>query len=97
MFCFIWNGWWYKYRTGIYKSLNIDFWTVMRNSEVLKFVANHLKTKIKHKPAVKKLHFLIKYVPDQDKTQQITDKAVLVNDGTLESNSWLLQKSTDVW
>ena len=59
----------------------------MRNSEVLKFVANHLKTKIMHKHAVKKLHFLIKYVPDQDKTQQITDKAVLVNDGTLESNS----------
>ena len=29
----------------IYKSLNINIGTVMKNSEMLKFVADHLKTK----------------------------------------------------
>ena len=37
------------------------------------------------KHAVKKLPFVIRYVPDQYKTQQMCDKAILENGGTLES------------
>ena len=46
----------------IYKSLNIDIGTVMRNPEILKFVPDYLKN------AVKKLPYLLRYVPDQYKT-----------------------------
>ena len=54
-----------EYSTGIYKSLNISIGTVTRNPEMLKFVPGHLKTKKMCKHAVKKLRFLIRYVPDQ--------------------------------
>ena len=37
------------------------------------------------KHAVKKLPFLIKYVPDQNKTQQMCDKVILENGETLKS------------
>ena len=37
----------------IYKSLNISIGTVMENTEMLKFVPDHLKTKDKCKYAVK--------------------------------------------
>ena len=37
------------------------------------------------KHAVKKLPFVIRYVPDQYKTQDMSDKAILENGGTLES------------
>ena len=37
------------------------------------------------KHAVKKLPFIIGYVPDQYKTQQMCDKAVFDNGGTLKS------------
>ena len=37
------------------------------------------------KHAVEKLLFLIRYVPDQYKTQQMCDKATLENSGTLKS------------
>ena len=52
----------------IYKSLNIDIGTVMRNPEMLKFVPDYLKTKKFSKNAVKKLPYLLRYVPDQYKT-----------------------------
>ena len=48
----------------IYKSLNISIGTVIRNPEMVKFVPDHLKTKKICKHAVKKLPFVIKYVPD---------------------------------
>ena len=35
-----------------------------------------------YKHAVKKIPFLIRYVPDQCKTQQMCDKAILENGGT---------------
>ena len=63
-----------EYSTNIYKSLNINMGTIMRNPEMLKFVPNHLKTKMH---AVKKLPYLLRYVPDQYMTQQMCDKAVL--------------------
>ena len=37
----------------------------MKNTEMLKFVRNHLKTEKICKHAVKKLPSLIRYVPDQ--------------------------------
>ena len=70
---------------GIYKSLNIDMRTVMKNPGMLKFVPDHLKTKKMCKHAVKKLPYLLRYVPDQYKAQQICDKAILENVGTLKS------------
>ena len=70
----------------IYKSLNISSGTVMKNSEMLKLVPNHLKTKKKMcKHAVKKLFYPLRYAPDQYKTQQMCDKAVLEKGGILES------------
>ena len=44
----------------IYKSLNINPGTVMRNSEIVKFVSDHLKTKKLCKHAVKKLPSVIR-------------------------------------
>ena len=37
------------------------------------------------KHIVKKLPYLLRYVPDQYKTQQVCDKAILENGGTLKS------------
>ena len=37
------------------------------------------------KNAVKKLSYLLRYVPDQYKTQQMCDEAILENDGTFNS------------
>ena len=48
------------------------------------------------KNAVKKLPYLIRYVPDQCKTQQMCDKAILENGGTLKSLSDLIQKLRNV-
>ena len=48
------------------------------------------------KYAVKKLPFLIRYVPGRCKTQQMCDKAILENGGTLKPFLRLLQKSGNV-
>ena len=66
----------------IYKSLNINTGTVMKYPEMLKFVPDHRKTKKMCKHAVKKLPYLLRYVP---KTQQMCDKAILENVGTSKS------------
>ena len=44
----------------IYKSLNTSIGTLMKNSEMLKFVPDHLKTKKMCKHAVKKITLSIK-------------------------------------
>ena len=54
---------------GICKFLNISIGTVMKNSEMLKFVPDHLKIKKTCKHAVKKLPYLLRYVPDRYTTQ----------------------------
>ena len=46
----------------IHKSINTNIGTVMKNPEMLKFVPDHLKTKHMCNYAVKKLHFIIRYV-----------------------------------
>ena len=55
----------------VYKSSNISIVTVMKNPEMCKH-------------AVKNLPYLLRYVPDQYKTQQTYDKVVLENGGTLQ-------------
>ena len=44
----------------IYKSLNISIGTVMKNSEMLKFASDHLKTRKICKYAVKKITLCFK-------------------------------------
>ena len=51
---------------------------------MLTFVPDHLKTKKTCKHSIKKLLFIIN-VPDQYKTQEMCDKAILENDRTLKS------------
>ena len=66
---FLFNIYKMVYIMKVYKSLNISIVTVMKNSEMVKFVPNHLKTKKLCKHAVKKLPYVLKYVPDQYSTQ----------------------------
>ena len=53
--------------------------------------------------AVKKLPYLLRYVPDQYQTQQMCDKAILENGGTLKSvsdcykNQEMCNKSFDIY
>ena len=72
-----------EYRIYIYKSVKINIGTVMKNGRMLQFTPDYLKTKTMWKNAVKKLLFLIRYIPDNYKIQQMCDKAVLENGGTL--------------
>ena len=48
----------------------------MRNPDMLKFVADHLKIEKMPKHAVRKLPYLLIYVLDQYKAQQMCDKAI---------------------
>ena len=57
-------------------SLNTSIGKEMKNREMLKFVPDHLETKKICKHAVKKLPYLLRYVPDKYKTQQTFDKAI---------------------
>ena len=66
----------------IYKSLDINFGTVMKNPEMLMFVLDHLQTKKMWMHAVKKLPFYLRYVTDQCETEQTCDKAILENGRT---------------
>ena len=54
---------------GNYKSSKISIGAIIKNPEMLKFVSDHLKTKKDVKHALKKLPFVIRYVPDRYKTQ----------------------------
>ena len=57
-----------KYSPDNYMSLKISIGAIMRNPEMLRFVPDYLKSKKMFKNDVKKLTFVIKYVPDQYKT-----------------------------
>ena len=61
------------------KYLNISSVTVMKNPEMLKFVLDFHKSKKMCQNVEKKLSYLLRYVPDQFKTQQMCDKAILEN------------------
>ena len=60
----------------IYKSLNVNIVTVMKNPEMLKFVPDHLKTKKMCKNVITKLPDLLGYAPDQYEGQKWCDKAI---------------------
>ena len=62
----------------------INIGAVMRNPEMLKFVPDHLQTKM-YKHVVKKLPYLLRYLLDRYKTHQMCDKAILENGGRLKS------------
>ena len=66
----------------VYKSLKFNIGTVMKNSEMLKFVLDHLKTKKMCNHAVKNLPCRLRYVPGRYKTQQMCNKSILENGGT---------------
>ena len=70
----------------MFKSLNISIGTVMKSLELIKSVRDHLRTKKMWKHPVKKLHYLLRYVPRQYKTQQMCDKAIFKNGETLKSS-----------
>ena len=60
-----------KYSTDTYKSILISIGTIIRNSEILNLFLIILKLKKICKHVVKKLPYLLRYVPDQHKTQQV--------------------------
>ena len=68
-----------------YISVKISIGTVMKNQEMLKYIPDHLKLKKCVNIQLKKLPFVIRYVPNQHKTQQMWDKAILENGGNLGS------------
>ena len=53
-----------EFSTEDYKSPKLIIGGMMKNSEMLKFVPDNFKTKKMCKHAVKKLPFVIRYVPD---------------------------------
>ena len=72
-----------EYSKDTDKPVKISIGIVKRNSEMLKFVPDSLKTKKMCKQGVRKLLYLLRCGRDQYKTQQMCDKAILENDGTL--------------
>ena len=56
---------------------------IIKDLEMLRLVADHLKSKRMFKHAVEKLPFLIKYVADWYTTQRICDKVILGNGGII--------------
>ena len=54
---------------NIYKSFKVSIGTIMKNPKILKLITDHLRTKKVFNHAVKKMSFVIRYVPDQYKTQ----------------------------
>ena len=69
--CEILDNQYSSYKNKTFK-INIE-WTV-KNPEILRFVLNHLKTKNMPRNPVSNFPFVIKYFPDQYKTQEICDK-----------------------
>ena len=53
-----------EYRADNYKSLEISIGVVIKHSEMLRFILDHLKTKKMCKDDFKKLPCVIRYVPD---------------------------------
>ena len=58
-----------EYSAGNYKSSSISIRAKMKNSEMRKFVPDHLKTKKMCKDAVNKLSIVIRYVLSKYKTK----------------------------
>ena len=65
-----------EYSPGNHKSSKISIGAIIKNTEMLKFVPDYLKTKKMCKHAVKKLLFVIRHIPDRYKTHGGTLKSV---------------------
>ena len=61
--------------------MSID--AVIKKSQMIGIVPDHLKTKKMCKNAVKKLLFVVRYVPDRYKTKKMCDNVILENYGTV--------------
>ena len=57
-----------EYSTDNYKCLKISTGAIIKNPEMLLFVIDNLETRKMSKNAVKKLRFVIRYVPDRCRT-----------------------------
>ena len=60
---------------------------------MLKLVSDHFKTKKMYKHAVKKLQFVVRYVPEWYNTQEMCDKHILGNDRTKIKNQKMCYKA----
>ena len=65
------------------KTQKVSIWEIIKDPELSSDVPDRLKTKTICKHAVKKLSFLIRYIPDQDKTYKMCDEVILKNSGML--------------
>ena len=74
-----------EYTTDNYKPLKVSIGATIKTPEMLELIAVHLKTKVMCYDAVKKLSFLTRYFPDQCRTHQMCQRAILENVETLES------------
>ena len=61
----------------------ISIGAIIKNPELLKLVPCHLKNKEMCQNIAKKLPFVIRYVSDWYKTQEMCDQVILENGGTL--------------
>ena len=53
-----------KNNSDNYRTLKISIGVIIKDPKMLRFAPDHLKTKTMCKNTVKKLPFIIKYVPD---------------------------------
>ena len=74
-----------EYGTDDCKSSRISIRIITKIPDMPALVPDHLKTKKMCNHPLKKNSFVIRYVSDRYNTQQMCDKAVLENAGTLES------------
>ena len=63
-----------EYSPNNYTSSKMSIGAIIENPKMLKFVPDHLKTKNMFKNAVEKLPFIIRYVRDQYKAQEMCNK-----------------------
>ena len=65
------------------KTLNISIGAIIKDPGMFRLASDHLNTKMMCKHAVKKLPFVIKYLPDRYMPQRMCDKVILENFGLL--------------
>ena len=68
-----------QYSTNDYKLFKISIGAVIKNTEMLSFFPDCLKTKKMCKNASEELPFLIRCVPDLHKTQKMCDEVIVEN------------------
>ena len=79
MFCIVYI----EHSPDNYKSWKMHIGAIMKNPETIRFVPDDLETKKMFKNAAKKLLFAITYFSDWYKTQEMCNKIIEENVGTL--------------